>query len=66
MTADKQLRARRRAEQIRVRRAKKMPDRRSPKETEQLAKLAELRGDSRQAVKADTDKNDTGRQLENL
>jgi hypothetical protein len=54
MTANKQLRASR---------AKKTPDRRGPKETEELAVLAELRGDSRQTVKTDTDKGDTGRQL---
>jgi hypothetical protein len=33
MTADKQLRARRRAEQIRASRAKKMPDRKGPKQS---------------------------------
>jgi hypothetical protein len=37
-----------------------MPDRRGPKETEELAAL---RGASRQTVKTDTDKSDTGRQL---
>jgi hypothetical protein len=57
---EKQARARRRAEQIRASRAKKTPDRRGLKQTEELA---ELRGDSRQRVKTDTDKSDTGRQL---
>jgi hypothetical protein len=37
--------------------------RRRPKQTEELAELAELRGDSRQTVKTDTRKGDTGRQL---
>jgi hypothetical protein len=32
-------------------------------QTEELAELTELRGDSLQTVKTDTDKNDTGRQL---
>jgi hypothetical protein len=39
------------------------PDRRGPKQIEELAELAQLRGDSRQTVKTDTDKSDTGRQL---
>jgi hypothetical protein len=46
MTADKQLRARRRAEQIRASRAsraKKTPDRRGPKQTEGLTELKQLR-----------------------
>jgi hypothetical protein len=51
VTADKQLRARRRAEQIRASRAKKMQDGRSPKETEELVELPDLRGDSRQTFK---------------
>jgi hypothetical protein len=54
-------RARRRAEQIRARRARKTPDRRGPKQTKELAELAELREDSRQTVKTDIDKSDTGR-----
>jgi hypothetical protein len=58
---EKQLRARRRAEQIRASRAKKAPGRRGAKETEELA---ELRRDCRQRVKTDTDKSDTGRQLQ--
>jgi hypothetical protein len=41
VTANKQLRARRRAEQIRA----KTPDRRSPKQTEGLAELVELSGE---------------------
>jgi hypothetical protein len=45
VTADKQLRARRRAEQISASRAKKTPDRRGPKQTEELAEVAELRGE---------------------
>jgi hypothetical protein len=45
VTADKQLRDRRRAEQIRASRAKKTPDRRGPKQTEELAEVAELRGE---------------------
>jgi hypothetical protein len=45
VTTDKQLRARRRGEQIR---AKKTPDRRGPKETEELAGLKQLRRDGRQ------------------
>jgi hypothetical protein len=49
VAADRQLRARRRAEHIRASRAKKTPYRRDPKGTEELA---ELRGDS-----------DAGRQL---
>jgi hypothetical protein len=56
----KQSRARRRAEQIRASRTKKMSDRRGPKEAEELA---ELRGDSRQTVETDRDKSDRGRQL---
>jgi hypothetical protein len=60
VTTDKQLRARRREEQIRASRTKKTPDRRGPKQTEELA---ELRGDSRQTVKTDTEESDTGRQL---
>jgi hypothetical protein len=62
VTADKQLRARRRAEQIRASkasRAKKMPDRRGPKQTEELK---ELRRVGRQTVQ-DRYKCDTGRQL---
>jgi hypothetical protein len=55
--------ARRRAEQIRASRAKKTPDRRGPKQTEELAELTQLRGDSRHTVKTDTDKSDTGRQF---
>jgi hypothetical protein len=50
----------------RARRAKKTPDRIGPKqivELGELIELAELRGDSRQTVKTDTDKSDTGRQL---
>jgi hypothetical protein len=39
VTADKQLRARRKAEQIRASRAKRTPERRGPKETEELAEL---------------------------
>jgi hypothetical protein len=42
---------------------KKTPDRRGPKERGKLAELAELKGESRQTVKTDTDKGDTGRQL---
>jgi hypothetical protein len=53
----KQTIARRRAEQIRASRAKKTPGRRGKLE------LAELRGDSRQTVKTNKDKSDTGRQL---
>jgi hypothetical protein len=57
------LTARRRAEQIRASIAKKTPDRRGPKQTEEPAELAELRGDSQQTVKTNTDKSDKGRQL---
>jgi hypothetical protein len=53
-------RARRRAEQIRASRAKKTPDRRGPKETEELAELTQLRGESRQTVKTASDKSDAG------
>jgi hypothetical protein len=61
----KQTRARRRgeqsrADQIRARKAKKTPDRSGPNQTEELA---ELRGDSRQTVKTDTEESDRGRQL---
>jgi hypothetical protein len=63
VTGDKQLRTRRRAEQLRASRAKKTPDRRGPKEREELAEIAELRGDSRQTVKTDRDKIDRGRHL---
>jgi hypothetical protein len=45
VTTDKQLRARRRAEQSRASRAKKTPDRRGPKQTEELAELTQLRGE---------------------
>jgi hypothetical protein len=55
VTADKLLRAKRRAEQIRASTAKKTPNRRGPKQREELA---ELRGDSRQTVKTDTDKSE--------
>jgi hypothetical protein len=62
-------RTRRRAEQITASRAKKTPDRRGPKQTEELAELTQLRVD-RQRVKrrqstdkTDTDTNGTGRQL---
>jgi hypothetical protein len=58
----KQTRARRRAEQIRASRAKNTPDGRGRKQIEELAELAELRGDSRQRVRTDTEKSDTGRQ----
>jgi hypothetical protein len=50
VTADKQLRARRRAEQIRASRVKKTPDKKGPKQTEELAELKELRRDSRQTA----------------
>jgi hypothetical protein len=39
VTAEKQLGARRRAEQIMTSRAKKKPDRRGPKQTEELVEL---------------------------
>jgi hypothetical protein len=44
---------------------KKTPDRRGQKETEKLAELVvlELRRDSRQTVKTDTERGDAGRQL---
>jgi hypothetical protein len=48
VTADKQLRGRRGAEQIRAGRAKKTPDRIGPKQTEELAELKQLRRDGRQ------------------
>jgi hypothetical protein len=54
------LSPRKRAGQTRASRAKKTPDRRGPK---QIAELVELREDSRQTVKTDTDKSDAGRQL---
>jgi hypothetical protein len=54
---EKQLRARRRAEQIRAIRAKKTPDRRGPKQAEDLAELKQLRVKKRQL--ADRYKDDT-------
>jgi hypothetical protein len=53
----------RRAEQIRASRAKKTPERRDAKETEELAELKQLRRGGRQTVKTNTNKSDTGSQL---
>jgi hypothetical protein len=58
--ADRTDRIRQMQRDSRNSRAKKAPDRRGPKQREELA---ELRGDSRHTVKTDIHKSDTGRQL---
>jgi hypothetical protein len=53
-----------RAEQIKASRAKKTPDRKGPKQTEELSELKQFRRDGRQTeLEGDTGKSDTGRQL---